>query len=87
MTHDMWEDNVIGIASWWKFHHACGTLDDKHMAIKCWKKMSESILYNYEDFFSIIHFGLVNSNYKFLQAHIDANGSASDAPVINASLL
>lgn len=57
------------------FHYGCSTLDGKHMAIKCPKK-SGSMYYNYKGFFLNI---LLDTDYKFLWAHVVANGSASDS--------
>ena len=70
----------------WNFHHACGAIDGKHIAIKK-PKRSGSAYYNYKGFFSIVLLGLVDADYKFLWVNVGAEGAASDAGVFNQSSL
>ncbi|XP_041376732.1 protein ALP1-like [Gigantopelta aegis] len=58
-----------------------------HIAIKC-SKDSDSLYYNYTDFFSTLLLALVDGDYyKFLWADVGTNGSASDCSVFNSSTL
>jgi hypothetical protein len=85
-TPDSWRVVADRFGSRWNFHHACGALDGKHIAIRC-PGDSGSLYYNYKGFFSIILLALVDGDYKFLWADVGANGSASDCSVFNRSTL
>ena len=85
-TPDAWREVAEQFGKRWNFHHACGALDGKHVAIRK-PKNSGSAYYNYKGFFSIVLMGLVDADYKFLWAHVGAEGSASDAGVFNESNL
>ena len=75
-----------GFGQRWNFHHTCGALVGKHIAIKAPKNFG-TMFYNYKGFFSIVLLGLVDSEYKFLWADIGSNGSSSDSVIFNASAL
>lgn len=85
-THEEWMDVANKFGQRWNFYHTCGALDGKHIAIKK-PKHSGSRYYNYKGFFSIVLLGLVDAEYKFLWAHVGANGSSSDCGVFNRSSL
>lgn len=68
----------------WSFHHACGALDGKHVAIKCLKK-SSSMYYNYTSFYSTVLLGLVSADYKFIWVHVGASRTALDATLFSQS--
>ena len=84
-TVDEWKDVAKLFGSRWSFHHACGAIDGKHIAIKK-PPASGSVYYNYKGF-SIILLGVVDANYSFLWCKVGADGSASDAGVFNQSTL
>ena len=83
---DEWKEVAKQFASRWNFHHTCGAIDGKHVAIKK-PRQSGSLYYNYKGYFSIILLGVVDGNYSFLWCKVGANGSASDAGVFNQSTL
>jgi hypothetical protein len=86
LTVDGWMQVANKFGQRWNFHHACGAIDRKHIAIKKPSK-SSSLYYNYKHFFSIILLALVDGDYKFLWATVGANGAASDCGVFNRSSL
>ncbi len=85
-TPEAWREVANGFSIKWNFHHCCGAIDGKHVAIKK-PKTSGTAYYNYKGFFSIVLLGLVDADYKFLWVNIGARGSMSDAGVFNASTL
>ena len=85
-TPDQWRGIAERFSKRWNFHHTCGAIDGKHVAIRKPNK-SGSLYYNYKGFFSIILLGVVDADYKFIWASVGANGSASDCGVYNYSTL
>uniref|UniRef100_UPI00358E636F putative nuclease HARBI1 n=1 Tax=Myxine glutinosa TaxID=7769 RepID=UPI00358E636F len=85
-TPKRWRQVAEQFGQRWNFHHACGALDGKHIAIKAPKK-SGTLFYNYKGFFSIVLLGLVGSEYKFLWVDIGSNGSSSESGIFNGSAL
>ena len=81
-----WGEIADKFSSRWNFHHACGAIDGKHVAIRAPRK-SGSLYYNYKGYFSIILLALVDADYKFIWADIGAHGSTSDCSIFNQSSL
>jgi len=68
------------------FPNCCGSMDGKHVIIRCPPK-SGSDYFNYKKDFSIILFAIVDSNYNFLYIDVGTNGRANDALVFSKSAL
>lgn len=83
-TPDGWREVAERFQHRWNWPNCCGALDGKHVAIKK-PRRSGSLYYNYKGFFSIVLLGLVDADYKFLWAHVGANGSSSDCGIFNDS--
>ena len=79
-TPEEWKQVAQGFSEKWNFHHTCGAVDGKHVAIKCPSK-SGALYFNYKKFYSIVLMALVEANYRFLYVSLGANGSASDGGV------
>lgn len=73
-TPEEWKTVAEGFADKWNFHHTCGAVDGKHIAIKC-PPNSGSMYLNYKKFNSIVLMALVDANYRFLFINLGANGS------------
>nr|XP_054753881.1 uncharacterized protein LOC129259640 [Lytechinus pictus] len=74
-TPDEWRE-VARTYDRWNFHHVCGALDGKHVAIRN-PPGSGTIYYNYKGFYSLILLALVDGNYKFLWVDVGNPGSSS----------
>ena len=70
----------------WNFPQTIGAIDGKHIEIKK-PANSGSDCFNYKNFFSIVLFAMVSSDYRFLWVDVNGNGSMSDATIFNASEL
>lgn len=81
-TPDGWRQVADRFRVRWNYHHGCGAIDGKHVAIKA-PKNTGTKHYNYKGYFSIVLLGVVDGNYKFLWADVGAEGSASDAGIFN----
>jgi len=81
-----WKEVARGFSEKWNFHHTCGALDRKHIAIKCPPK-GGSTHFNCKKFHSIILMELVDSNYRFLYVSVGTPGNASDGGVFRTSAL
>ena len=85
-TPEAWLQVEDRFSKRWNFHHACGAIDGKHIAIKK-PDHSGSQYFNYKGFFSIVLLAIVDGDYKFVWVNIGANGSASDCGIYNRSPL
>lgn len=84
------EEQIDRIASrfWekWKFPNCVGSIDGKHIRLKC-PKQSGSMYFNYKKFFSIVLQGVVGADYKFICIDVGAYGKQSDSGVFGHSNL
>ena len=76
--HEQWQAIADQFSAKWQFPHALGTLDGKHVAIRC-PKNGGSLNYTYKGYHSIVLMALVDADYKFRWVNIGAQGGSSDA--------
>uniref|UniRef100_A0A182NVK5 DDE Tnp4 domain-containing protein n=1 Tax=Anopheles dirus TaxID=7168 RepID=A0A182NVK5_9DIPT len=70
----------------WKFPHAIGAIDGKHVAIKA-PARSGTVYYNYKQFFSVVLLAVVDANCNFMFTDIGCKGRISDGVILRTSRL
>jgi hypothetical protein len=75
-----WENVAQGFMHRWNLPHVIGAVDGKHIRIRC-PKNSGSLFHNYKGYFSVVLMGVVDHDYKFIYAHVGAEGRASDSRI------
>lgn len=68
----------------WNFPNCCGTIDGKHVVLRCPNK-SGSEFFNYKKSFSAILLAIVDANYNFIYIDVGTNGRVNDALVFSRS--
>ncbi|KAL4122487.1 hypothetical protein QTP88_014809 [Uroleucon formosanum] len=83
-TEEVWKNSEIGFRELWNFPNCIGSIDGKHVSIKCPPKTGSSF-FCYKNFFSIVLLGIVDPNYKFLIVDIGSYGRHSDSSIFENS--
>lgn len=68
----------------WGFPNCVGTIDGKHIRVKC-PKHSGTIFYNYKNFFSIVLQAVADAKYKFIAIEVGGCGKQSDGGTFSSS--
>lgn len=80
-----WKEAEIGYREIWKFPNCVGSIDGKHVAIKC-PPNSGSEYFCYKNFYSIVLLAIVDPYYKFLVVDIGNYGRHSDSGIFEHSI-
>lgn len=81
---DDWVKIANDFYSEWNFPNCIGSLDGKHINIRC-PSHSGSMNFNYKKTFSIVLMALASAKYEIIYFDVGTNGRISDGGVYNSS--
>lgn len=84
-TEETWIQSEKGYRETWNFPNCVGSIDGKHIAIKC-PKNSGSEYFCYKKFFSVVLLAIVDPCYKFTVIEVGSYGSHSDSSIFENSM-
>jgi len=85
-AHDRFLDLAVKFRERWNFPSVIGSIDRKHIRIKCPTKAG-SPFYNYKQFFPLVLQGVADSESRLIFIDIGAYGKQSDGGTFSASTL
>ena len=85
-SEDDWKQIEHGFNLKWNFPNCIGSLDGKHIMMRC-PPNSHSLYYNYKEFFSIVLMALVDADYRFIYIDVGNYGSNGDSGIFKHSSL
>lgn len=83
-TTETWKSAAEGFKNKWRFPNCIGSIDGKHVTIKCPDK-SGSNYWCYQHKFSLVLMAIVGPDYKFLCVDIGGYGKNSDGGILEMS--
>lgn len=83
-TEEIWRNSAEKYETMWGFPNCIGSIDEKHVTIKCPNK-SGSNYFCYLKKFSIVLMAIVGADYRFICVDIGAYGKNSDSGIFDAS--
>jgi len=85
-TQSMWKQSAETFLSKWNFLNAIGSIDGKHVTIKC-PNNTGSRHFCYLKKFSVVLMAVVDADYKFVCVDIGGYGRNSDGGIFEASIM
>lgn len=85
-TVQTWEASIEGYNRLWDFPNCLGSIDGKHITIKC-PANSGSDYFCYLKKFSVVLLAIVDPEYKFISIDVGAYGKNSDGRIFEESAL
>lgn len=79
-SEDTWRQSEVGYREIWNFPNCVGSIDGKHVNIKC-PANSGSNYFCYKNIFSIVLLAIVDPFYKFVMVDIGSYGRHSDSSI------
>ena len=86
MTKEKWGEVAQGFEKYANFPNCIGAIDGKHIRV-IKPAETESLYYNYKNFFSTVLLAVCDANYSFIYVYIGAYGKSSDSTVFHNSSL
>lgn len=83
-TTEIWKQSAQGFKNVWQFPNCIGSIDGKHVTIKCPDKTGSNY-WCYLNKFSIVLLAIVGPDYKFICVDIGGFGKNSDGGIFEAS--
>lgn len=81
---EMWKESSKKFEELWNFPNCIGSLDGKHVTIKCPKKTGSNH-FCYLHKFSLVLMAIVDADYKFMCVDIGGYGKSSNGGIFEAS--
>ena len=85
-TEQNWEEIETGFRLRWNFPNCCGAVDGKHVAVRQ-PSGSDSLFFNYKNYFSIVLMAVVDAGYRFIMVDVGNYGSNSDTGIWKNSVI
>lgn len=85
-TTQMWYDVAKRYSSKWNFPNCIGSIDGKHIEVKC-PPNSGSLYYNYKQYFSIVLQAVADADCKLIAVDVGTAGRQSDGGTFRTSSL
>lgn len=85
-TTEIWEKSAKGFYDEWQFPNCIGSVDEKHVTIKC-PNNSGSRNFCYLKKFSVVLMAIVDYDYKFICIDIGGYGRKSDGVILEKSAM
>ncbi|XP_050502605.1 uncharacterized protein LOC126881914 [Diabrotica virgifera virgifera] len=83
-TTEIWQKSAEDFLNMWQFPNCIGSLDGKHVTIKCPGKTGSNH-FGYLKKFSIVLMAIVDANYKFICIDVGGYGKNSDGGIFQNS--
>ena len=85
-TMEDWKQIEHRFSTCWNFPNCIGAIDGKHVMIRA-PPNSNSLFFNYKNYFSIVLLALVDADYRFTFIDVGCYGSNADSGIFKASPL
>ena len=79
-TEDDWKQIEHHFETRWNFPNCVGAIDGKHVMMKA-PPNSNSLFFNYKNYFSIVLMALVDADYRFIFIDVGHYGSNGDSGI------
>ncbi|CAK1600108.1 unnamed protein product [Parnassius mnemosyne] len=85
-TLEDWEVSISGFYEKWQFPNCCGSIDGKHVTVKCPDKTGSNY-FSYLRKFSFVLLAIVGPDYKFISIDVGGYGKNSDGGIFEESVM